>query len=135
MAEYIDMDVDDVLSFEARSGSTSMGLPLIIESFLASCSALTGIVILHTEKTNSYCKAYALQSIFLFAVFFIVSLPFLILCLAVGHAFQTVYLLLLFSYIVIKLFFVVMAVLRSKSESFIGIPGLATWIYSTAARY
>ncbi|ELP88074.1 hypothetical protein EIN_222070 [Entamoeba invadens IP1] len=130
----IDMNVDDTMSFQTTTSTTSLGLPVLAESVLGSISAITGIVVLNLEKTNNYCKACAFQSIFLFLVFFISSLPFLILCLAVGGFFQTIYVTVLIIYIVVKTFFITTTVLRAKSQSFMGIPGLATWILNTAAK-
>lgn len=135
MAEYVDMGMDDVMSFETATGTTSTGIPVKVESILASCSALSATVILNFERTNSYCKAHALQSIMLFISFFVISLPVLILCVAIGKVFQTLYILMLLGYAAIKAFFITMAIIRSGTETFVGIPGLATWIYSIAARY
>ncbi|KAL7713163.1 Uncharacterized protein QTN25_009226 [Entamoeba marina] len=98
MGDYTNIDFEEVVEFSRSTGSTSLGIPVIVESILASLSALSGLVILYTEKTNSFCKAHALQSVLLFVMFLIISTP------------------------------------TTKTETFVGIPGLATTIFTTANR-
>ncbi|KAL7712787.1 Uncharacterized protein QTN25_009615 [Entamoeba marina] len=100
MGDYTNIDFEEVVEFSRSTGSTSLGIPVIVESILASLSALSGLVILYTEK----------------------QIAFLI------------YMSQLIGYILIKGFFITMSVLRTKNETFVGIPGLATMIFTTANR-
>ena len=134
MADYIDINFGDTTNFSQSMGDRTLKLPYIVETFLASFSSLSAIFVLFMERSNKYLKAVALQTIVLFVAFFIMSAPFFIFCVLIGHFFETVYLMLVIIYFALKVLLIGVAIKYSDRETFVSIPGLATYIYDTASR-
>ena len=110
------------MATETSSGVTTMRCPVIVESALSEICSITGLIFFFFEKENLYTRAHALQSILFFLFCALVSIPFFILNVIVGGAFEYVFIGLIVLYFVLRVVLIVMAVLFAKNEQFTSIP-------------
>ena len=107
---------------ETSSGVTTMRMPVIVESAISEICSVTGLIFFFFEKENLYTRAHALQSIFFFLFCAVVSIPFFILNVVIGGAFEYVFICLIVLYVILRVVLVVFACLYAKNEQFVSIP-------------
>ena len=117
----------------ARVTSTSLGIPTIWESVIANLCLFSSIFIYFKEQANVYCRALALQNIIMFYIFLSIFLFFLITTLSFGSWWETVTLVYLGIWFLIKVIMIIVGMLFAKSEKYVGIPPLSTFILNKAS--
>ncbi|BFU20832.1 hypothetical protein EHI8A_010060 [Entamoeba histolytica HM-1:IMSS-B] len=120
-------------SFSSGLGVTSTGIPVFVEAFLSSFFVLSSAILFFVEKTNVYCRSVALQGVIWFFVLFIAAFPFYLTCIAFGGFFEVVMMLYVLFYLIFKIFLIVIALLRARSEVFFAIPPFGHLINKYAA--
>ncbi|ELP87920.1 hypothetical protein EIN_275070 [Entamoeba invadens IP1] len=115
------------------SKTTSIGLPVIVESLLSSLCLVSSLYIYFFEQANVYCRAVALQNIMLFYLFFALFVFILTSILAFGMVWEYIMFVYVGIALIAKVVQMVIAALFSKSERFIGIPPISTFILNKAS--
>ncbi|EDR29633.1 hypothetical protein EDI_285700 [Entamoeba dispar SAW760] len=117
----------------SSNSTTSIGLPVVLESIISTTCLFSSIFIYFFEQANVYCRALALQNVFVFYILFTIFILILTSTLTWGGIWEFImfgYLILCF---IIKLVMIALAIIFSKSEKFLGIPPLSTFILNKAS--
>lgn len=93
----------------------------------------SSIFIYFFEQANVYCRAHALQNIILFYILFTIFIFFLTSVLAFGGIWEYFMFCYIIIVLIIKVAMIVMAIVFSKSEKFIGIPTFSNFILNKAS--
>ena len=113
--------------------STSLGIPTMWESVIANLCLFSSIFIYFKEQANVYCRALALQNIIMFYILLCFFIFFLITTLNFGSWWEIVTLVYLGFWFVLKVVMIIIGVVFSKSEKYVGIPPLSTFILNKAS--
>ena len=121
------------MSETQRVTSTSLGIPVMWESVIANLCLFSSIFIFFKEQANVYCRALALQNIIMFYILLCFFLFFLITTLNFGSWWEIVTFVYLGIWAFIKVIMIVVGIIFSKSEKYVGIPPLSTFILNKAS--
>ena len=125
--------MEDTSDTKVSTTTTSIGMPIVIESVVSSFCLFSSIFIYFKEQANVYCRALALQNVVLFYILFSIFIILLTTMLSFGGYWEYITMAYLGLWFIIKIIQIVVAVLCSRSEKFIGIPPLSTLILAKAS--
>ncbi|ELP91938.1 hypothetical protein EIN_399980 [Entamoeba invadens IP1] len=124
--------MEDKAAAQATTGVTSLKMPVIVEAALANLCAIASLIFFAFEKENLYVRAHALHSIFFFVVCAIIGFPFFLFCVILGGAMEGIYIALIVIYCVLRIVLIVLACVFAKSERFLTLPILSSFILKLA---
>ncbi|BFU25646.1 hypothetical protein CL6EHI_069590 [Entamoeba histolytica] len=118
----------------SETGTTSCGLPVIVEAFLAEFFCLIGgIIVFVLEKTNIYCKAHAANAIIwgiIYCIMWVVIVIAGAIAGAAGSVVSTIFSIICaiigFIWFIIWIFNWLMALIKASSEEFFAVPGISS---------
>ncbi|BFU18255.1 hypothetical protein EHI8A_018920 [Entamoeba histolytica HM-1:IMSS-B] len=120
-------------SITSSSSTTSIGLPVVVESIISTTCLFSSIFIYFFEQANVYCRALALQNVFVFYILFTIFILILTSTLTWGGIWEFIMFAYLILCLIIKLVMIASAIIFSKSEKFLGIPPISTFILNKAS--
>ncbi|EKE40865.1 hypothetical protein ENUP19_0128G0007 [Entamoeba nuttalli] len=120
-------------SITSSNSTTSIGLPVVVESIISTTCLFSSIFIYFFEQANVYCRALALQNVFVFYILFTIFILILTSTLTWGGIWEFIMFGYLILCLIIKLVMIASAIIFSKSEKFLGIPPISTFILNKAS--